>query len=101
MSKPASNKNEPVTSTAIAVLGDARIELRNAVEGGIELAEKLANGTFRFARKLTQRIDDASNETLGNVDRAFDGAVQRARDTARAARELAATATGGARKQAA
>lgn len=86
MSKSAANKNEPVTTTAIAVLNKARVELRHAVDGGTELAEKLTNGTFRFVRKLTQRIDDASNATLGGLD----GAVQRTRDTARVARARAA-----------
>lgn len=80
------------SSTVVAVLGDARVELRHAVDGGIDLAEKLANGTFRFARKLTQRLDDASSNALGGVDRAFDNAVLRAQDTSRAVRELAATA---------
>src|SRR5215510_9923357 len=55
-------------STAIAVLQDARIELRAAVEQGIELAEKVTAAGFRFARKAVQRIDDAAGETLAGAE---------------------------------
>lgn len=82
-------------STLIAVLGDARIELRTAVDSGIELAEKLAHGAFRFARKLTQRVDDASAEALGGAERVIGNAVKSARETAKVAQELASTATAG------
>src|SRR5204863_9571785 len=56
-------------TTAIAVLQDARIELRAAIEQGIELAEKVSAAGFRFARKAVQRIDDAASETLTGADR--------------------------------
>jgi hypothetical protein len=82
-------------ATAISVLHDARVELRTAVDSGIELAEKLANGAFRFARKLTQRIDDASAEALTGAERVIGGAVKSARETTRAAQELATTAASG------
>jgi len=80
-------------STAIAVLNDARVELRAAVESGIEMAEKLAQSAFRFARKLTQRVDEASAEALTGVERVVGGAVKHARETTRAAQELASKAT--------
>ncbi|MBS1122931.1 MAG: hypothetical protein H6Q90_5159 [Deltaproteobacteria bacterium] len=80
-------------STAISVLNDARVELRAAMENGIELAEKLATGAFRFARKLTQRIDEASGEALTGAERALSNAVKTARETTLAAQHLAATAT--------
>lgn len=82
-------------STAISVLHDARVELRTAVDGGIELVEKLANGAFRFARKLSQRIDEASAEALTGAERVIGGAVKSARETTRAAQELATTAASG------
>ncbi len=69
-------------STAVAVLQDARAELRTAVDHGLELAEKLAAGTLRFARKLVSKIDDASNEALTGAERAIATAVQTARETA-------------------
>jgi hypothetical protein len=87
-------------STVIAVLGDARIELRTAVDSGIELAEKLAHGAFRFVRKMTQRIDEASAEALTGVERLLGGAVKSARETTRAAQDLATTATTGVTGQA-
>jgi hypothetical protein len=82
-------------STVIAVLGDARAELRTAVDSGIELVEKLANGAFRFARKLTARVDDASAEVLVGAERVIGNAVKSARETAKVAQELATTATAG------
>ncbi len=69
-------------STAVAVLQDARIELRTAVDHGLELAEKLAAGTLRFARKLVSKIDDASNDALSGAERALSNAVITARETA-------------------
>jgi catabolite regulation protein CreA len=82
-------------STAIAVLQDARIELRTMVEQGIDLAEKISAAGFRFARKAVQRIDDAANETLTSTERTIGGAVKTARETTNAAAQLATTATHG------
>jgi hypothetical protein len=82
-------------STTIAVLQEARAELRAAFESGIELAEKLSSQAFRFARKVTAKIDEASQETLGNVERVLGGAVKSARETSRAATDLAHTAVHG------
>ena len=82
-------------STAIAVLQDARTELRAAVEHGIELAEKVTAAGFRFARKTVVRVDDAANETLTGADRVLSGAVKTARETTNAAAQLATTAVSG------
>ena len=82
-------------STAIAVLQDARLELRGAIEHGIELAEKVSAAGFRLARKAVQRIDDAANETLTGTERLLGGAVKSARDTTNAAAQLATTAVNG------
>ncbi len=76
-------------STAIAVLQDARIELRAVLEGGIELVDKTTAAAFRLARKLVQRVDEGVAETLGNVERLVGGAVRSARETTRAATDLA------------
>jgi hypothetical protein len=75
-------------ATVIAVLQDARTELRTAVDGSLELAEKLATGALRFARTTAQRLDDASNDALQSAQKAITGAVARARDARRAAGEL-------------
>ncbi len=76
-------------ATAVAVLQDARVELRTAFDGGLELAEKLSAGALRFARKLVQQIDDASTDALKGTDQALAEALQRARQTARAGKQLA------------
>jgi hypothetical protein len=82
-------------TTAIALLHDARGEVRAVVEGGIELAEKATTSVFRFARKATTRIDEGVAETLSSLERVIASAVRAARDTTRAATDLAGTAIGG------
>jgi len=82
-------------STALAVLQDARVELRTAVDHGIELAEKLSAAAFRFTRKAVQRLDEASAETLVGAERLLGGAVKTARETTVAASQLATTAVSG------
>ena len=82
-------------STVIALLQDARGELRGVVENGIEMAEKTAGSLFRFARKATQRIDEGAAEALVKVEQLIGGAVKSARDTTRAATDLATTAAQG------
>lgn len=76
-------------STAIAILQDARTELRTVVETGIELAEKATASLFRFAKKLTSRIDEGVGETLSNAEKLLSGAVKSARETTRVTTELA------------
>jgi len=88
-------------STAIALLQDVRIELRGAVEGGVDLAEKVAAAVLRVARKGIARVDEASAEALAGVGQVLTGAVHSARETTRAAAELATTASSGVTGQAA
>ena len=76
-------------STAVAVLQDLRTELRAGAEGAIDLAEKLAAGTVRFARKLVQKLDDTATDALKGTERALHDTIEDARETARAGRELA------------
>jgi len=82
-------------STAIAVLQDARAELRTAVDHSIELVEKATAAAFRFTRKAVQRIDEAAAETLTGTERVLGGAVRSARETTNAAAQLATTAVSG------
>jgi hypothetical protein len=82
-------------STALAVLQDARIEIRIAIDHGIELAEKLTAAGFRFARKAVQRFDDATSEMLTGAERVLGGVVKTARETTNAASQLASTAATG------
>src|SRR3954469_11927744 len=80
-------------STAVAVLQDARVEVRTAIEHGIELAEKLSAGALRFARKLVAKVDEAANDGLAGTERALSAAVTTVKETARrTAAELPAAA---------
>ena len=82
-------------SLAIAVLNDARAELRAVADGAIELAEKTAAASFRFTKKLVQRVDDGVAETLTGAEKLIGGAVKSARETTKAATDLAQAATTG------
>lgn len=82
-------------STVIAILQDARVELRTVVDQGIDFVEKGAASAFRFARKLTQRVDEGVGETLASTERVINGAVKSARETAKSAQETATTALSG------
>jgi len=62
-------KFDVTKSAAIAVLHDARSELRTAADNSVELAEKLTTGLFRFAKKLTQRLDESTGGALDDVER--------------------------------
>ena len=87
-------------STVIAVLQDARGELRTIVENGIDFAEKGAAALFRFARSLTKRVDEGVGETLSGTERLLGNAVKSARDTTKAATDTANTAISGITAQA-
>ena len=77
--------SKPVTlTTTFAVLNDARLELRTAADSGLELAEKLAAGALRFARKLVSRLDDASGDVLTRAELALASGVKQARERAAA-----------------
>jgi len=82
-------------TTAIAVLQDARGELRAFVESGIDFAEKGTAALFRFARTLTKRVDDGVAETLTGTERLLSGAVKSARETTKSATDTANTAISG------
>src|SRR3954469_2350752 len=80
-------------STAVAVFQDARVEVRTAIEHGIDLAEKLSAGALRFARKLVVKVDEAANDGLAGTERALSAAVTTVKETAsRTAAELPAAA---------
>jgi hypothetical protein len=82
-------------TTVIAILQDARGELRAVVDGALELGDNAARAVFRFARKTAQRIDEATAETLTSLERTLGGTIRTARDTATAAAELASTTAAG------
>lgn len=82
-------------STAIGLLQDVRGELRTAVDSGIDFAENITKAFFRLGRKATQRIDEATTETLSTAEKLLGGVVRTARDTTKAATDVALTATSG------
>lgn len=82
-------------STTLALINDGRSELATLVAGSIDLAEKATAAWFRLLRRATTRFDEASAETLASVERLATTTVKAARETSRAATDLATTALGG------
>lgn len=82
-------------STALSLLNDGRTELVSLIAGSIDLAEKATAAWFRLMRRASTRIDEASSETLASVERLATTTVKSARETTRAATDLATTALGG------
>jgi len=76
-------------ATVLAVLQDARVELRTAVDHGLDLAEKVTTGAVRFAKKVVGRVDDASAEVLASAERILVASIKNARETTKTAAELA------------
>ena len=76
-------------STIVAVLQDGRTELRTAVDGTIDLAEKLSAGVVRFARKVVQKVDDVTSDALKGTERALHETIESTRETARLGRARA------------
>jgi hypothetical protein len=72
-------------ATAFGALHDARTELRIAVDGGLDWADKSVAAALRFARKLVHRTDDLAAETLGGAERVLTTTVATARSSALAA----------------
>ncbi len=87
-------------STVIAVLQDARGELRTVVDSGIDFIEKGTAALFRFARSLTKRVDEGVADTLTSTERLLGNAVKSARETTKAATETANAAISGITAQA-
>ena len=76
-------------STVLSLVQDARAELRVAADSTIDLAEKLAAGSVRLTRKVVQKVDELASDALKGTERALHEAIENARETARAGRELA------------
>ncbi len=78
--------------TAFGALHDARSELRLAVDGSLELANRAASAVVRLAHKLVERVDVLAAESLGGAERVLSSTVSSARASAIAATERLAHA---------
>jgi len=84
------------SATALGLVQDVRGELRVATDAGIDAVENVVRGVFRVGKRATARIDELATELLGAGERTAAGIFRGLRDTARAAGDLATTATGAA-----
>jgi hypothetical protein len=84
------------SATALGLVQDVRGELRVAADAGIDAIENVVRGLFRFGKRATARVDELATELLGAGERTASGIFRGLRETARAAGDLATTATGAA-----
>ena len=82
-------------STTIALLQEGRAELTAVFVGGLELAEKATASFFRLVKRAAQRLDEVGAETLSGVEKLASTSFKTARETTKAATDLAHTAIGG------
>ncbi len=92
----ALDAGDRTASTALGVVNDARGELRAAVDAGLDAAEALVRGAFRFGKRVTARVDELAAELTASGERTVAGVFRGLRDTTRAAAELTTTAVGAA-----
>ena len=59
MTDSLTNATSKIESRISRVLKTARTQLRGALEGAIASAEKASGSLFRYARKVTTRLDAA------------------------------------------
>ena len=74
------DKTKALITTTLAMLQNARGQLRATIDRGIERAENASHSLFRFARTASQRVDERSAALLTSLA----GALEASRDTARA-----------------
>ena len=84
------------SATALGLVQDVRGELRVAADAGIDAVENIVRGIFRVGKRATARVDELAIELLGAGERTAAGIFRGLRDTARAAGDLATTATSAA-----
>lgn len=82
-------------STTIALLQEGRAELTAVFISGLELAEKATTSFFRVVKRAAQRLDEVGSESLAGVERLATTSFKTARETTKAATDLAHTAIGG------
>jgi predicted DNA-binding protein len=66
-------------STTFALLHELRAETRAAIDAAIELAEKLGRGASRLARTTATRIDEATAQSITDVERWIGASLAKAR----------------------
>jgi len=65
-------------STTFALLHELRAETKAAIDAAIELAEKLGRGASRLARTTATRIDQATAQSITDVERFVSAKLARA-----------------------
>jgi hypothetical protein len=70
---------------------DTRIELRRRTDVTLNFAEEMATGTFKFVRKVVDRVDRVANEGLGRSEAALFVVTRTLRKTGQSVTELASS----------
>jgi hypothetical protein len=71
---------------------DTRAEVRRRTDVTLTFAEEMGVGGFRFLRKIVDRVDRMSGETLGRAEAAFLVVTRTLRKTGHGVTDLASSA---------
>lgn len=83
--------SESTCSFGFGMAQDVRSEIRRRSDVMLSFAEEMTVGTFKFVRKLVERIDDVATEGLGRGEAAVLVATQTLRRTGAGVASLAST----------
>jgi hypothetical protein len=70
---------------------DTRVELRRRADTTLGFAEDMATGSFKFARKIVERVDRMAGEGLGRTEAALFVVTRTLRKTGQGVTELASS----------
>jgi hypothetical protein len=71
---------------------DTRAELRRRADGTLSFAEEMTAGSFKFVRKLVERVDRLASDGLGRSEAALFVVTRTLRKTGHGVTDLATTA---------
>jgi len=83
--------SESMCSFSFGVAQDVRAEIRRRTDVTLSFVEEMAVGTFKFARRLVERVDDLAADGLGRGEAAILVATQTLRRTGQGVANLAST----------
>jgi hypothetical protein len=83
--------SESTCTFGFGVAQDVRAEVRRRADVTLSFVEEMTTGSFKFVRKLVERVDDVATEGLGRGEAAVLVMTQTLRRTGQGVASLAST----------
>lgn len=61
---------ESTATQALGILQDLRAETKHRIDATLNWGDELSQGTFRFARKITDRVDHVTHDAMSRSEHA-------------------------------